>query len=130
MRRLNGAVAALLALGMVIFLPLWQPVDPRTGAPEGLLTDAPPGLTQAVRDTASAGAHVFQPQPWGSWFEYAVPEVLVAIDSRIELFPPEVWDQYEQVVAGVEGWDEQLATWGVELVVVEAEQAGFRGSAR
>ena len=108
MRRLNGAVAALLALGMVIFLPVWQPVDPLTGAPEGLLTDAPPGLTQAVRDVAAPGAHVFQPQPWGSWFEYAVPDVLVAIDSRIELFPPEVWDQYEQVVAGVEGWDAQL----------------------
>ena len=127
LRRLNGAVAAVLALGMVIFLPLWQPVDPRTGAPEGLLTDAPPGLTQAVREVARPGAHVFQPQPWGSWFEYAVPDVLVAIDSRIELFPPEVWDQYEGVVAGVEGWDEQLATWGVEFVVVDEDHTDFRG---
>ena len=102
----------------------------RTGAPDGVLTDAPPGLTAAVRETADAGAHVFQPQPWGSWFEYAVPDVLVAIDSRIELFPPEVWDQYEQVVAGVDGWEEQLATWEVELVVVDADQTGFRALAR
>ena len=98
-----------------------------TGAPDGLLTDAPSGLTAAVRDAAAAGARrVFQPQPWGSWFEFAVPEVLVAIDSRIELFPASVWDDYEGVVAGVEGWDAQLAAWAVDLVVVEAEQTGFR----
>ena len=127
MRRLNGIVAALLTLTAVALLPVWRPVDPVTGAPDGLLTDAPPALTAAVRDTAAAGAErVFQPQPWGSWFEFAVPDVLVAIDSRIELFPASVWDDYERVVAGVEGWDAQLAAWAVDLVVVEAEQEGFR----
>ena len=126
-RRLNGIVVALLALAGIALLPLWQPIDERTGAPDGLLTDAPPALTQAVREAASTGAErVFQPQRWGSWFEYAVPEVLVAIDSRIELFPAEVWDDYERVVAGVDGWQAQLDAWSVDLVVVEAEQTAFR----
>jgi hypothetical protein len=73
-----------------------------------------------------AGDRVFQPQPWGSWFEYAVPEVLVAIDSRIEIFPSEVWDAYERVVAGVDGWQAQLDEWGVDHVVVSAEQVDLR----
>ena len=40
-----------------------------------------------------------------------------AVDSRTELFTREVWDRYEQVAAGVEGWDDQLEAWGVRFVV-------------
>jgi hypothetical protein len=125
-RRINVVVAGALVLAAVAMLPAWRPVDPITGAPEGLLTDAPSGLTAAVREVTDAGDRVFQPQPWGSWFEYAVPEVLVAIDSRIEIFPSEVWDAYERVVAGVDGWQAQLDEWGVDHVVVSAEQVDLR----
>ena len=50
------------------------------------------------------GDRLFNPQPWGSWFEFAVPDLPVAIDSRIELFPAQVWDDYAAVVGGREGW--------------------------
>ena len=113
MRRLNVVVVGALVLAAVVLLPAWRPVDPRTGAPDGLLTDAPPALTEALRAVVRPGDHVFNPQPWGSWFEFAVPDARYAIDSRIELFPAEVWDQYEAVVAGVDGWQEQLDAWDV-----------------
>ena len=68
---------------------------------------------------------MFKPQPWGSWFEFALPEVLVAIDSRIELFPATVWDDYEGVVDGVDGWEAQLEAWDVAFAVSAANKPGL-----
>ena len=93
--------------------------------PPGTLTDAPAGLTAALRDIAGPDDRVFNPQRWGSWFEYALPALPVAIDSRIEFFPPEVWRQYTGVLAGADGWSAQLDEWGVTIVVAEAADEAF-----
>ena len=125
MRRLNGVVAAALVVAAFALLPAWRPIDPGNGVPVAVLTDAPAGVTAALRAVARPGDHVFNPQPWGSWFEFALPDVKVALDSRIEFFPPEVWDDYEAVVAGREGWEDQLASWDVAVVVVDDPVGAF-----
>ena len=57
------------------------------------------------------------PQPWASWFEFATPDLTVAVDSRIELFPNEVWADYLTVTQGADGWEDVLAAWAPTLVV-------------
>jgi hypothetical protein len=126
LRRLNVVIAGALVLAGVALLPAWRPLDPGTGAPTGVLTHAPPGVTAALRDAAAPGDHVFNLQAWGSWFEYALPSLPVAIDSRIELFPPETWDAYEAVGAGVDGWEAQLRAWDVRFVAAGPDQVAFR----
>ncbi len=126
MRRLNAVVAGVLVVAMVALLPAWRAVDPGTGAPAGTLTDAPSGITAALRDTSGPDDRLLNPQRWGSWFEYALPSLPVAIDSRIEFFPPEVWRRYTGVLAGADGWSAQLDEWGVTIVVVEAGDEAFR----
>jgi hypothetical protein len=123
--RVNLVVAGVLVVAMLALLPTWRPVDPATGVPSGTLAQAPPGVTAALRAEAHPGDRVFNPQPWGSWFEYAFPDLLVAIDSRIELFPAEVWRQYGDVVAGVDGWQARLEAWGVTIVVVGTGDSAF-----
>ncbi len=125
MRRLNVVVAGALVLAGVALLPIWRPVDPATGVPVAVLTDAPPGVTAALRDVTVPGDRVFNPQAWGSWFELALPEVKVALDSRIEFFPAEVWDAYDTVVTGRAGWESRLASWGVTVVVAEDADGPF-----
>jgi len=125
MRRLNLVVVGGVVLATVILLPIWRPVEPATGAPVGVLTDAPPGITAALRAVARPGSRIFNPQPWGSWFEFALPDTLVAIDSRIELFPPSVWDDYAKVAAGVDGWQAILQRWDADIVVIEGADPGF-----
>jgi hypothetical protein len=125
MRRLNAIVAGVLLLAGLLLLPVWRPTDPATGVPAAALTDAPSGLTAALRTGVRPGDHVFNPQAWGSWFEFAVPNAKVALDSRIEFFPPKVWDDYEAVVAGREGWEDRLASWDVAFVVVDDPDGAF-----
>ena len=49
----------------------------------------------------------------------------MAIDSRIEFFPAAVWDDYERVAAGADGWQAQLERWGATVAVVESGDAAL-----
>ena len=124
-RILNGVIAAAITLGAIALLPIWRPVDPGTGAPQGAVSYAPSGITETLVAVAGDGDRILNPQPWGSWFEFAAPDALMAIDSRIELFPAQVWADYERVMAGVDGWEAILTDWGVTIAVVDAKNTGL-----
>lgn len=121
MRRLNVVVAGGIVVAAVGLLPIWRPLDPGTRTPIGVLTEAPSGITAALRGVARPGDRILNPQAWGSWLEYAIPEAGYAVDSRIEFFPADVWRQYEAIVAGSAGWEAQLAAWDPRIVVIEAD---------
>jgi hypothetical protein len=123
--RLNAIVVGALVLAGGVLLPIWRTVDPGLGAPAGVVGSAPPGITAQLRSLGRPGDHLFNPQQWGSWFEFALPAVPVAIDARIELFPAKTWDEYEAVVAGAEGWQGILDGWGVSVVVAAKADDAF-----
>jgi hypothetical protein len=120
-------VAVVIVLAGVALLPLWRPLDPGLAAPQRVLTSAPSGITAALRGFARPADRLFNPQPWGSWFEFALPDLPVAIDSRIELFPAAVWNAYENVANGGEGWAGQLADWGVTIALVRVDDPALAG---
>jgi hypothetical protein len=124
--RLNTVLAGAIVLAGVALLPSWRPIDVGINAPQGVLASAPSGITRALRDLARPGDRLFNPQVWGSWFEFALPDLPVAIDSRIEFFPSEVWNDYDLVLLGGTGWEEQLAAWKVTIGVTEAPDEGLR----
>jgi hypothetical protein len=128
--RINAAIVAVLIVAGVFLLPVWRPIDPGLRAPAGVVGNAPPGVTAALRDIAGPGDRLFNPQPWGSWFEFALPDVPVAIDSRIEVFPATVWEDYAAVTGGVVGWEQFLDRWGVTIVVAAADDEAFIGRLR
>jgi hypothetical protein len=123
--RINAGIVVAIVIAGIALLPVWRPIDPGLQAPHGVVGNAPPGITAALREQAKDGDHLFNPQPWGSWFEFSFPTVLVALDSRIEVFPPQVWDDYEAVTQGRDGWQAILDRWGVTLVVVPAGDEPF-----
>ena len=125
MRKLNAVVAAAIALAGIALLPSWRPTDPALRAPTGVVANAPPGITAALREMSRPGDRLFHPQIWGSWFEFALPDMPVTIDSRIELFPIDVWNAYDRVITGGEGWEHQLDAWNVTVAVVRADNLGL-----
>ena len=125
-RILNAGVAGAIVVACVAAFPFWRPVDPATGGPQGSISYAPSGITMALDGQIQPGDRILNPQAWGSWFEFAVPDATVAIDSRIELFPTQVWDDYVRISAGIEGWESILDRWGVTVAVVAAAEPGLR----
>jgi hypothetical protein len=122
MRRLNAAIAVVIVLVAIVALPVFRPQDSKLGAPAGVVGAAPPGLTAALRDRIKPGDRLLAPQPWGSWFEFALPDAQVAVDSRIELIPAAAWDGVDRIAEGGSGWDQTLRNWGVTLVVAAPDQ--------
>jgi hypothetical protein len=117
MRRLNAVVVGALVIACVALLPVWRSEDPGLRAPVGVVGTAPPGITAALRGLLGPGDRLFAPQPWGSWFEFALPATPVFIDSRIELFTPAVWDDYDTITDGRVDWQAKLEQWNVTVVV-------------
>ena len=47
----------------------------------------------------------------------------MAVDSRIEIFPQTVWDDYFTVSNGREGWERVLDRWNVRVLILNPDQA-------
>jgi len=125
LRRANTALAIGIAVVGIVLLPIWRPTDPLAG-PAGSLTDAPTELTRAATGIVRPGDRVFAPQRWGSWLELNVASATVFVDSRIELYPASVWDDYTTVVSGSAGWRGVLDRYAVTAVIVSGDEPALR----
>jgi hypothetical protein len=119
---LNVAIVVALVALLLLSLPVRRGEDPVSGGP-AVLSYAPETLVAAARDAVPAGAHAFVSQLYASWSEFSAPDLLVAVDSRIEIFPEDVWDDYYLVSAGREGWEDVLDRWDVQVLVLQPDQA-------
>ena len=121
-RRGSPSLNAVIVLAMVAFVAVELPwardrIDPASGS-SALLGFAPQVLVDATALSVPRGARVFVSQPLASWFEFALPSNPVFVDSRIEIFPDLVWDDYLDVMAAREGWQSILDRWHVDAVVL------------
>jgi hypothetical protein len=119
---LNLAVAVAVLFLLLVALPFRRGTDPTTAAPD-VLTIAPQELVAAATSRVPAGSHVFASQVFASWMEFSAPSDPVLVDSRIELFPDAVWQQYLAVSDGRQGWQATLDTWDVRALVLDPGQA-------
>lgn len=111
-RREGLPIRIVLAAAAIALLPWW-----RGSGPGPFLEDAPIGVAAQVRAEPD-GSRVFGPQVWGSWFERAAPNQLVFLDSRIELYPPPLWQDYVTMYNARPGWETRMAYWKVDVVAV------------
>lgn len=118
-RRLIAA-AVTVAVAAAIAMP-WL----RGTTPDALLTRAPVGLTEAVAGAVPRGTNLYVWQPWGSWFEFALPDDRVFVDSRIELFSAAVWEEYNDVRLTRGAWSSILGRYDVGAIVVDAENVAL-----
>lgn len=119
---INLVFAVALAVLVATALPFRRGIDPESGGP-AVLSLAPERLVSAARESVQPGSHAFVSQLLASWSEYSAPELPVAVDSRIEIFPESVWDDYFVVSSGREGWEEVLDRWDVSVLILEPDQA-------
>jgi hypothetical protein len=108
---IGGLLVAVLAV-----LPWWR----GSGYAEHLEA-APPGVTDALAN-APSGSRLFAHQPWGSWFVYALPEHPVFVDSRIEIMPASIWEDYFEVAYAGARWKDALNRWDPDFVIANKEE--------
>jgi hypothetical protein len=128
---LNMLVMAVLVVFAVALLPIWRPAG-AAGVPVLALSSAPQGIAAELqhlldRRQLDAGARVWAPQTWGSFLEWAVPDVRVALDSRVELFPAPVLADADEIANAGTGW---LSTLDLRLVNALVLQAGTASDAQ
>jgi hypothetical protein len=119
---LNMLVMVVLVVFAVALLPIWRPTG-RAGVPILALSDAPQGIAAELqhfldRHQLDPGAHVWAPQTWGSFLEWAVPDVRVGLDSRIELFPAPVLADADEIANAGTGWLSTLEVRRVDALVL------------
>ncbi|HZD18735.1 MAG TPA: hypothetical protein VE669_11390 [Actinomycetota bacterium] len=116
----SAIAAALLLLG-ILLLPWWRSALPFTGT-RPLLSEAPAGVGDELERILEPGEGLFNAQNWGSWIEFALPAHPVFVDSRIEVFPEDVWDDYVAVSSGRSDWEEILDRWEIRVVAAKRTQ--------
>jgi hypothetical protein len=110
------AIVGMLVAAVIVLAPWWG-----GSSYERFLTGAPPGVTAAAAAHLPAGTRTLVHQPWGSWFEYALPDLPVFVDSRIEIIPDDVWHDYGQVGFSGAEWKDVLDRWDVQAIVASSD---------
>jgi hypothetical protein len=118
---LHTAIAASVALVLLALASL-SFVTGSLRRPSDNLADAPLGITSELEGLLEPGDRIFNAQRWGSWFEVALPENPIFVDSRPTVFPKAIWRQYVEVSGGADGWDRVLDRWRVGVVAAEWAQ--------
>jgi len=113
---LNRALLGVLAVAVLVAMPWWRPSA-------HLVSGLPSNDVLAAVDRAVPNqTRLFVYQPWASWFEFSRPDLEPFVDSRIELFDRSLWDEYDLVIDGSDGWRETLARHGIDAVLVSARE--------
>ena len=117
----RGRKLAIAALSLVLLAAAFSVragTNAVTDAPNRLAADAPEVLVGATRRAVPAGSHLLVFQPFASWFEYSLFGDPVMVDSRIELFPLEVWRDYDTAIVAGDGWQSILERHEIAAVVL------------
>ena len=123
---LNALVVVVLAIAAIALLPVWRPLGP-SGVPVATLSNAPQGIAAELNAMGLRGP-AWVPQTWASWIEFAAPDIRVAVDSRIELFPATVWGDAERVATATGNWQATLERYFVPAIVVAANESDLRAA--
>jgi len=123
---LNLMLLGVLALGAGLALP-WVDIRPLVPAPlRGNLTLVSPDTPVAAADYLAMhapNARIFHTEAYGSYLDWRFyPQMPVFVDTRLELYPPAVWRDYLALSYGRHDWQERLARYDVDTLMLDKDR--------
>lgn len=126
---LNNVLAAVIILPFVLIqpwfverLPLpevyWKKVIRGSSAGPLVSAATPVGAVDYLGQ--NPGGHLFNEMGYGSYLIWALPEQQVFIDPRVELYSFQQWEDYIQIVRGVE-YNRILADYGADRLLLDKD---------
>ena len=119
----NYVLVGLLGLVVLTTLPWLRPYLPLSPARRAYVTTAetPVQATQVLCQHGDK-ARVFDDIAYGSYLIWACPTVPVFMDTRFELYPDEMWQDYLLIIRAQFGWEDALAKYGIDTIFVRKDQ--------
>lgn len=120
--RLLGALNWLLLLlvAAAALVKVYLPLQPAV-VDKAVRDTMPVDAVAAIRDRRPAGP-MFNSYNWGGYLIFTLwPAYPVFVDGRTDLYDDAFLRSYLDIYTAADGWQEQLTSYGVRLVVVERE---------
>ncbi len=116
-------VLLIMVMG-VITLPWFKSTLPLPTVKAGLISGETPVEATQVLLAEHPPKQVFNAMSFGSYLIWAAyPQYQVFVDSRIELFPEDIWLDYLDISNANEDWETKLSDYGINtLMLSPAEQ--------
>lgn len=74
---------------------------------------------------AKSRSNVFARLEWGEYLDWAAPRsTRVFMDGRIEIYPDDVWSQYNAISSAQAGWQAILDQRGVDYLLLDSTYHG------
>jgi hypothetical protein len=108
-----GIVACALGAGAISFLAT-RPLK---------IADTPVLAVEALRALPNRPTRLLSTEGTASYLMWAAPEQKTFVDTRIELFPPELWDDW---AAMINGDGALIDRWGIDGILVEMRHENVR----
>jgi len=118
-RRLNTAIASLLALAAIITLPWFKSYLPLPDLKAGLVSHETPIEATLFLVEEDLPGPLFHEMGFGSYLIWAAQsEYPVFVDPRIELYPLELWVDYLTVSTAQDGWEQILDRFDIQTLML------------
>ena len=123
MRRLNLVFLGGLAFLAFISLPWFKHLFPFVPAKQGLISVETPIQATAYMLENKLPTQVYHDMAFGSYLIWAAqPKFKVFVDSRIELYPEDIWDDYWSISSAQGNWQDLLDEYQVNTLMLEPEK--------
>jgi hypothetical protein len=118
-RRINQLFVVVLALLAFLSLPWFKSFWPVIPEKAGLVAaETPIQATQFMLDN-DLPVNVFHDMAFGSYLMWAAqPEYKVFVDSRVELYPPNIWDDYLTIGNALYDWEDRLDAYNINTLML------------
>jgi len=117
----NRAFVFLIGVLVVLSLPWFRPYLPIHTLALNYVTGQTPVEAAAYLCSQPQPRRTFHEQGYGSYLIWACPEVPVFIDTRIELYPPEQWDDYLNLSAARHDWEAILERYRIDTLLLDRQ---------
>ncbi len=129
---LNGLITGMMALAAFLSLPWFKTTLPLPPPKATLISPETPIAATDYLLEEELPRQLFHAMPFGSYLIWAAqPDYPVFVDSRIELYPLSIWNDYLRISAAECDWEQRLARYGVRtLMLSPTEQPALVAAAR
>ncbi len=124
-RFVNSGILCLLISLALISLPWFRGLIPMRADYRSPITQDTPVAAASFLVEQQPDGRIFNDMAFGSYLIWAAqPDYKVFADPRIELFPQDIWDDYQVISRAAPGWEQKLVDYEIRTLFLNPSVQG------